>query len=136
LQEKHWLVGGDEEVGGEQVEGLSGAGIGRWVEVTGDEGEGGVDPEDGKDASEAVIEEDAGVVWACEFSGCDRGDDDAADDEEEIDAEGAVVEEAKVVGGAEFVFDAVKVREDDEEGGESATDLDADDSSGWIFGHV
>ena len=61
----------------------------------------------------------------------DGGDDDAADDEEEIDAEGSVLEEGEVVGSGVFGFDAVEVGEDDEESCESATDLDADDSAGW-----
>jgi hypothetical protein len=84
--------------------------------VAGDEGDGGVDPEDGKDAGEAMVEEDSGVDRSAEFSCCDRGNDDAADDEEEIDAEGALLEEAHVIGGAVVCFDAVKVGEYDEEG--------------------
>jgi hypothetical protein len=101
--------------------------------VAGDEGDGGVDPEDGEDAGEAMVEEDAGVAWTGKFSHCDGGDHDAADDEEEVDAESAMIEEAEVAGGAVSGFDAVEMGEDDEEGGESATDLNADDSAGRRF---
>jgi len=93
------------------------------------EREGVVDPEDGEDAGEAVIQEDGGILGAAEFSCGDGGDDDAADDEEDIDADIAVAEEAKVLGGEVSLFDAVEVGEDDEESGESATNLDADDSA-------
>jgi hypothetical protein len=97
------------------------------------EREGVVDPEDGKDASKTVIEKDSGVVGAAEFSRGDGGDDDAADDEEDIYADIAVAEEAKVMGGVVSFFDAVDVGEDDEKCGESATDLDADDSAGRLL---
>ena len=86
-----------------------------------------------EDAGEAVVEEVGGVVGTAEFSCGDGGDDDSADDEEEVDAEGAVLEEAEVVGGAVLCFDAVEVGQYDEEGGESATDLNADDSPGLCF---
>jgi hypothetical protein len=93
------------------------------------EREGVVDPEDGEDAGEAVIQEDGGILAAVEFSCGDGGDDDAADDEEDIHADIAVAEEAKVLGGEVSLFDAVKMGEDDEESRESATDLNAGDSS-------
>jgi hypothetical protein len=48
-------------------------------------------------------------LGAAEFSNCDGGDDDAADDEENIDADIAIAEEAKVLGGEVSLFDAVKV---------------------------
>ena len=64
MQEKHWEVGWDKEIGGDNVGGL---GV-FAVEVTGDEGEGGVNPEDGEDADEAVVKEDAGVDRAAKFS--------------------------------------------------------------------
>jgi len=78
-----------------------------------------------------MVEEGARAGGLAKFSVGDGGDDDTADDEEEIDAEGSMVEEGEVVGGGVFVFDAVEVSEDDEESCESATDLDADDSAGW-----
>jgi hypothetical protein len=101
-----------------------------------EEREGVVDPEDGEDAGEAVIEEDGGILRAAEFSCGDGGDDDAADDEEDIHADFAVAKEAKVLGGEVSLFDAVQVGEDDEESGESATDLDADDSPGLLLRHM
>jgi len=104
-------------------------GCGR-LKAIGDEREGGVDPEDGEDAGEAVVEEAEGFARLAEFAYGDGGDDDAADDEEEIDAERAVFEEERVVGIAEFGFDAVKMHTHDEESGESAADLNADDSRG------
>jgi hypothetical protein len=77
-----------------------------------------------------MIEKDGGVAWAAKFSGSDGGDHDAADDEEEIDADVAIAEEAEMVGGEVSFFDAVDVGKDDEEGGESSADLDADDLPG------
>ena len=50
------------------------------------EREGVVNPEDGKDAGEAVMQEDSGILGAAEFSCGDGGDDDSADDEEDIHA--------------------------------------------------
>jgi hypothetical protein len=100
------------------------------------EREGVVDPEDGEDAGEAVIEEDGGILGAAEFSCGDGGDDDAADDEEDINADIAVGEEAKVLGGEVSLFDAVQVGQYDEESGESATDLDANDSPGLLLGQL
>ena len=99
-----------------------------WVvsaEVAGDEGDGGVDPEDGEDAGEAMKEEDSGVAGMAEFSCSDGSDDHAADDEEEVDAEGAVFEEAQMICGEVFCFDAVKVGQDNKESCKSATDLNA-----------
>ena len=104
------------------------------LEAIGDEGEGGVDPEDGEDAGEPVVEEACGLAWLAEPVDGDGGDNDAADDEEEVDADGAVFEEGCVVRVAEFGFDAVKVHGDDEERGESAADLDADDAAGVGLG--
>jgi hypothetical protein len=105
----------------------------QWREMIRKEREGVVDPEDGEDAGEAMVEEDVGVAGRGEFSCCDGGDDDAADDEEDIHADIAVAEEAKVLGGEVSLFDSVQVGEDDEEGRDSATDLDADDSVGLWF---
>ena len=104
----------------------------RSAGVAGDEGEGGVDPEDGEDAGEAMVEEDSGVAGRTEFSCCDRGDDDAADNEEEIDAEGAVLEEEKVVGGGVLCLDAVEMGEHDEQRRYAATDLNGDDTA-WLW---
>ena len=103
-------MGGDEQVGGEKVIGVGVVSIAsRMVEGVGDEENRGVDPEDGEDAGEAMVEEDAGVTGAAESSSSDRGDHDAADDKEEIDTEGAVLEEVHVVGGAVGGFNAMKV---------------------------
>jgi hypothetical protein len=105
-------------------------------EIVGREGDGGEDPEDGVDAGDTVVEEDDGVTWIGEFSGGYGGDDEAADDEEEVDAEGSVIEEAHEIGGAVFQLDAVKMAEDDEDGCEAAADLDAYDVArlGWPCG--
>ncbi len=133
LQKNHLEVGGDKEVGGKEVMervDLGAGGVlsgGEGIEMAGDEGDGGVDPEDGEDAREAMVEEDACVGGLGESSGCDRGDDDAADDEEQIDTESAVLQERQAIGGKVFCFDAVEMSEHDKEGGESATDLNADD---------
>jgi hypothetical protein len=134
LQEEHWEVGGDEQVGSEEIDGVLWDGCrGQGVEAAGDEGDGGIDPEDGEDAGEPVVEEDCGVAGAAKFVGGDGGDDDAADDEEEIDAEGAVLEGEHEVGGAIFSFDAVEVGENDEHGGQAAADLNAYDSPGFFL---
>jgi hypothetical protein len=134
LQEEHGEVGGDEQVGRHEIDWVLWSGCGgQRVEAAGDESDGGVDPEDGEDAGEAVVEKDEGVAGAAEFVGCDGGDDDAADDEEEIDAESAMLEGEHEVGGAIFSFDAVEVGENDEHGGQTATDLNAYDSPGFFF---
>ncbi len=99
--------------------------------MTGDEGDGGVDPEDGKDTGEAMVEEDDGVADAAKLVCCDGGDDDAADYEEEIDTECAVLEGEHVIGGAVFSFDAVEVGQHDEHGSQATADLDAYDSR-WL----
>jgi hypothetical protein len=126
LQEEHGELGGDEQIGREEIDWVLWGGCrGQGIEAAGDKGDGGVDPEDGEDAGEAVIEEDCGVLGAAKFVGCDGGDDDAADDEEEIDAESAVLEGEHEVGGAIFSFDAVEVGENDQHGGETAADLNA-----------
>jgi len=81
-----------------------------------------------------VIEEGSGVGGAVESACGDGGDDDAADDEEEIDAEDTVLEDVHEVSGAVFALGAAEVSEDDEESGQTATDLNADDASrlvGW-----
>jgi len=75
-------------------------------------------------------------LGAAEFACGDGGDDDAADNEEHIYADIAVAEEAKVLGGEVTLFDAVQVGEDDEESGESATDLDANDAIGLFLRHL
>jgi len=75
-------------------------------------------------------------LGAAEFSCGDGGDDDAADDEEDVYAYISVGEEAKVLGGEVSLFDAVQVGEDDEESGESATDLDANDAIGLFLRHL
>jgi hypothetical protein len=77
-----------------------------------------------------MIEKDAGPTRVSELSGGDRCDDDAADDEEEIDAKVAVTKEAEMISGEVLRFNALYVSEDDEESGKSATDLDADNSPG------
>jgi hypothetical protein len=137
LKERHGEAGWDEEVRRKEIEGALGSAVCYWREVVGEEREGVVDPEDGKDASEAVIEEDGGVLAAVEFSCGDGGDDDAADDEEDVYADIAVAEEVKMIGVEVSLFDAVDVGENDEECGESATDLDAEDSPGLLqeLGH-
>jgi hypothetical protein len=129
LQQNHREVGGDEEVGSDDVE----AGDSPMGEEVRQQSEGGVDPEDGKDAGEAMIEEDTGVGAATEFSCGNGGDDDAADDEEEIDAEIAVTEETEIVDGEVLRFNTVDMSENDDESGKSATDLDADDSPGLLL---
>lgn len=130
LEKDEALVGGKEEIGREDGDGVEEVCSSGRLEAVGDEGEGGVDPEDGEDASEAVVEKADGFARLAEFADGNGGDDDAADDEEEVDAERAVFEEERVIGVAEFGFDAVKVDGDDEERGESAADLDADDAAG------
>jgi hypothetical protein len=72
--------------------------------------------------------------------------DDHAADEEEIDAEGAVVEERQVIGEAIFCFDSVEAGEYDEEGREPATYLTVSTEGGsedleggagrWIEGWI
>ena len=62
-----WLVW-DQEVGGEDAEGLRDGGVGRRVEEAANEGDGGVDPEDWEDAGEPVIEEGAGGGGLAEFA--------------------------------------------------------------------
>lgn len=101
-----------------------------WKEMVGREGDCGEDPEDGVDAGDAVVEEDAGIAWAGEFSSGYGGDDEAADDEEEVDAKGSVIEGAHEVGGAVFELDAVEMAEDDEDGCEAAADLNAGEVTG------
>ena len=107
--------------------------MGRWRDPVRKEGEGGEDPENGEDAGETVVEEGGRVARASEFSGGDGGDDDAADNKEDVDAKIAVAEEMEMTGGEMIFFDAVDVGEDDQESGESATDLNADDSAGLGF---
>ena len=80
-----------------------------------------------------MIQEDGGVARAAESSGADRGDDDAADDEEDVDADIAISEQMEMIGGGVIFFDPVDVGEDDKESGESTTDLNADDSAGLRF---
>jgi len=133
LKKWHGEAGWDEEVRRQEIEGALGNVVCHWREMVGEEREGVVEPEDWKDAGEAVIEEDGGVVGAAEFSGGDGGDDDAADDEEDVHADISVAEEAQMMGGEVSLFYAVNVGEDDEECGESATDLDADDSAGRLL---
>jgi hypothetical protein len=72
-----------------------------------------------------VIKEDAGIAGVVEFSGGDGSDDEAADDEEHVNAEGAVIEEAHQIGGGALDFGAVKMAEDDEDSRKAATDLNA-----------
>jgi len=83
-----------------------------------------------------VIEEDTGVAGPAEFPSGDRGDDDAADDEEEIDAEGSVLDEEQVIGGGVLCLDAMEMGQHDEQGRYAATDLNADDSPGLRFRHL
>jgi hypothetical protein len=133
LQEEHGEMGGDEQIGREEIDWVLRSGCGgQRVEAAGDEGDGGVDPEDGEDAGEAMVEEDERVEGAAKFAGGDGGDDDSADDKEEIDAESAVLEGEHEVGGAIFSFDSVEVGENDEHGGETATDLKCLRFA-WIF---
>jgi hypothetical protein len=133
LKERHRELSWDEEVGRKNTEGVLVGAACQWCETVRKEREGVVDPEDWEDAGEAVIEEDGGVVRAAEFSCGDGGDDDAADDEEDVYADISIAEETKVMRGEVSLFDAVDVSEDDEECGESATDLDADDSAGRLL---
>jgi len=122
-------VGRYQKIRGQKIDWLTWICTGaQRVIATCDQGEGGIDPEDGEDAGETVIEEDAGIAGIAEFTGSDGGDDDAADDEEEIDTESAVFEKEQVIGGAVLYLDAVKMREHDEKSREAATDLYADDS--------
>jgi hypothetical protein len=136
LKERHGQASWDEEIGRQEIQGALASAACQWREMIRKERKGVVDPEDGEDAGEAVIQEDGGILGAPEFSCGDGGDDDAADDEEDIHADIAVAEEAKVLGGEVSYFDAVQVGQYDEESGESATDLDADDSAGLFLRHL
>ena len=129
LKERHGQASWDKEIRRQETEGTLVSAACQWREMIRKEREGVVDPEDGEDPGEAVIQEDGGILGTAEFSCGDGGDDDAADDEEDVYADISVGEEAKVLGGEVSLFDAVQVGEDDEEGRESATDLNAGDSS-------
>src|SRR5580698_2898146 len=99
LQKNHGQLGWNEQIGRQRVELLAEVrNGGQRIVIPGEQAEGGVDPEDGKDASQAVIEKRACAARIAKLSCGDRGDDDPTDDEEEIDAECSMLKEEHVIG--------------------------------------
>ncbi len=129
LQNQHVAMRGNQQVGGKDVRPMSGARIDpSRIEEVRHQDDGRVNPVDRKDPREAMVDKRPGVGCTVELSNRNRGDDDPADDKEEIDSHAAELEDAKEVSRAVLNLLAAKVGHYHQHGRESTTDLNADDA--------